>query len=161
MPCGGPTSLAVPRPGAAWPREQPLDGHRHRSPRLLAVVPSTGTSVGSEKKRKGKKTHTHTHKTVTSIHSQASRFLPFFFLVKPLFHPSWHITYRLRKSQSHTAVRPEIPHLGLQMRQELGLTSVAAGDARPGHLLCRQHLVSSCVSISKYLDNVRSVQLIF
>lgn len=78
--------------------------------------------------------------------------------------PEWQ---KPRASEPHIwhstggAVCPEIPHLGLQMRQELGLTSAAAGDTRPGHLLCRQHLVSSRVSISKYLDNVRSGQLIF
>lgn len=143
----------APRAAAGWappPQSQAAGrGAKHRHLR----------GFRKEKKRE-KNTHTHTQNSHINSFPSFS-FSAFFFLVKPLFHPSWHITYRLRKSQSHTAVRPEIPHLGLQMRQELGLTSVAAGDARPGHLLCRQHLVSSCVSISKYLDNVRSVQLIF
>lgn len=76
--------------------------------------------------------------------------------------PEWQKPRAPEPHISHStggAVCPEIPHLGLQMRHELCLASAAAGDTRSGHL-CRQHLVFFCVSISKYLDNVRFGQLI-
>lgn len=124
VPGAVPTALlGSRRPGRATarchrPREQPPDGHRHRSPGLLAAAGGTDASALGSKQRslnscqalaplrvqKRKEKGGKKKETVTLIHSQASLFLPFFFFhVKPLFYPSWHITYRLRKSQSHKA----------------------------------------------------------